>query len=111
MFLATPVPVSLIAFVFVKAHSRFMFKRNMLVVILSLPSSTPALLCSSRLGLKGQQERDIVHVLVDCCLQEKSFNGYYAVLAEKFCAHDRRFQVTQEQLPPLVFYRGSSSVL
>lgn len=48
-----------------------------------------------RLGLKGQQERDIVHVLLDCCLQEKAFNGFYAVLAEKFCAYDRRFQVTQ----------------
>lgn len=51
--------------------------------------------CFPRLGLKGQQERDIVHVLLDCCLQEKTFNGFYAVLAEKFCSHDRRFQVPQ----------------
>lgn len=46
-----------------------------------------------RMGLKDKQEREIVHVLMDCCLQEKTFNAYYAVLGEKFCSHDRRFQV------------------
>ncbi|KAJ3611851.1 hypothetical protein NHX12_021864 [Muraenolepis orangiensis] len=47
-----------------------------------------------RMGLKDQQEREIVHVLMDCCLQEKTFNPFYAVLGEKFCSHDRRFQMT-----------------
>lgn len=46
-----------------------------------------------RMGLKDKQEREIVHVLMDCCLQEKTFNAFYAVLGEKFCSHDRRFQV------------------
>lgn len=51
-------------------------------------------MCSvQRMGLKDKQEREIVHVLMDCCLQEKAFNAYYAVLGEKFCSHDRRFQV------------------
>lgn len=45
------------------------------------------------MGLKDKQEREIVHVLMDCCLQEKTFNAYYAVLGEKFCSQDRRFQV------------------
>jgi len=45
------------------------------------------------MGLKEQQEREIVHVLMDCCLQEKTFNPFYAVLGEKFCSHDRRFKV------------------
>ncbi|XP_023275854.1 nucleolar MIF4G domain-containing protein 1 [Seriola lalandi dorsalis] len=47
-----------------------------------------------RMGLKDKQEREIVHVLMDCCLQEKTFNAFYAVLGEKFCSHDRRFQMT-----------------
>ena len=51
-------------------------------------------LLSSRLGLKDQQEREIVHVLVDCCLQEKTYNPFYAFLAGKFCTYERRFQVT-----------------
>uniref|UniRef100_A0A8C6CZR0 Nucleolar MIF4G domain-containing protein 1 n=1 Tax=Moschus moschiferus TaxID=68415 RepID=A0A8C6CZR0_MOSMO len=46
------------------------------------------------LGLKDQQEREIVHVLVDCCLQEKTYNPFYAFLAGKFCAYERRFQMT-----------------
>lgn len=53
-----------------------------------------SLLLPSRLGLKDQQEREIVHVLVDCCLQEKTYNPFYAFLAGKFCAYERRFQVT-----------------
>lgn len=51
-------------------------------------------ICSlCRMGLKDKQEREIVHVLMDCCLQERTFNAYYAVLGEKFCSYDRRFQV------------------
>ncbi|XP_064291574.1 nucleolar MIF4G domain-containing protein 1 [Passer domesticus] len=47
-----------------------------------------------KLGLKDQQEREIVHVILYCCLQEKTFNPFYAFLASKFCGHERRFQVT-----------------
>lgn len=49
------------------------------------------------MGLRDKQEREIVHVLMDCCLQEKTFNAYYAVLGEKFCSQDRRFQVKQPE--------------
>ena len=45
------------------------------------------------LGLKGQQEREIVHVLLACCLQEKNYNPYYAVLGQKLCDFDRKYQV------------------
>ncbi|XP_057589589.1 nucleolar MIF4G domain-containing protein 1 isoform X2 [Hippopotamus amphibius kiboko] len=47
-----------------------------------------------KLGLKDQQEREIVHVLVDCCLQEKTYNPFYAFLAGKLCDYERRFQMT-----------------
>ncbi|XP_054048614.1 nucleolar MIF4G domain-containing protein 1 isoform X1 [Rissa tridactyla] len=46
------------------------------------------------LGLKDKQEREIVHVILYCCLQEKTYNPFYAFLAGKFCECDRRFQVT-----------------
>lgn len=35
-----------------------------------------------------------MHVLVDCCLQEKTYNPFYAFLAGRFCTYERRFQVT-----------------
>ena len=36
----------------------------------------------------------MVHVLMDCCLQEKTYNPFYAFLASKLCGYERRFQVT-----------------
>ncbi|XP_072185139.1 nucleolar MIF4G domain-containing protein 1 [Excalfactoria chinensis] len=47
-----------------------------------------------KLGLKDQQEREIVHVILYCCLQEKTYNPFYAFLASKLCGYERRFQVT-----------------
>ncbi|XP_067649501.1 nucleolar MIF4G domain-containing protein 1-like [Haliotis asinina] len=47
-----------------------------------------------KLGLKHQQEREIIHVILDCCLQETKYNPFYAFLAQKFCEFDRRFQMT-----------------
>ncbi|XP_051559599.1 nucleolar MIF4G domain-containing protein 1 [Myxocyprinus asiaticus] len=69
-------------------------RRNIFCVLMSSEDFLDAFEKLLRLGLKDQQEREIVHVLMDCCLQEKSFNRFYAVLAEKFCSHDRRFQMT-----------------
>ncbi|KAI2662518.1 Nucleolar MIF4G domain-containing protein 1 [Labeo rohita] len=69
-------------------------RRNIFCVLMSSEDYLDAFEKLLRLGLKDQQEREIVHVLMDCCLQEKMFNRFYAVLAEKFCSHDRRFQMT-----------------
>ncbi|KAK6131650.1 hypothetical protein DH2020_034664 [Rehmannia glutinosa] len=47
-----------------------------------------------RLDLPGKQDREIMRVLVDCCLQEKVFNKYYCVLASKLCSHDKNHKFT-----------------
>ncbi|KAK3766031.1 hypothetical protein RRG08_002272 [Elysia crispata] len=47
-----------------------------------------------RLGLNRTQEREIVHVMLHCCLNEKKYNPFYAFLAQKFCSFDRRFMMT-----------------
>nr|XP_015210266.1 PREDICTED: nucleolar MIF4G domain-containing protein 1 isoform X1 [Lepisosteus oculatus] len=67
-------------------------RRNIFCVVMTSEDYLDAFEKLLRLGLKDQQEREIVHVLMDCCLQEKTFNAFYAVLGEKFCAYDRRFQ-------------------
>ncbi|XP_057679777.1 nucleolar MIF4G domain-containing protein 1 [Corythoichthys intestinalis] len=69
-------------------------RRNIFCVIMTSEDYIDAFDKLLRMGLKDKQEREIVHVLMDCCLQEKTFNSFYAVLGEKFCAHDRRFQMT-----------------
>lgn len=40
------------------------------------------------------QDREIIRVLVECCLQEKVFNKYYTALASKLCGHDKNHKVT-----------------
>lgn len=54
-----------------------------------------------RLGLKDVQEREAVHVLVDCCLQEKSYNPYYAHLAQKLCEFKKANQVSHRVVSKL----------
>ena len=44
------------------------------------------------------QDRDIMRVLVECCLQEKVFNKYYTVLASKLCEHDKNHKFTLQVL-------------
>uniref|UniRef100_A0A1A7X724 Nucleolar MIF4G domain-containing protein 1 n=1 Tax=Iconisemion striatum TaxID=60296 RepID=A0A1A7X724_9TELE len=69
-------------------------RRNIFCVLMTSEDYIDAFEKLLRMGLKDKQEREIVHVLMDCCLQEKNFNAFYAVLGEKFCSHDRRFQMT-----------------
>ncbi|XP_026148323.1 nucleolar MIF4G domain-containing protein 1 [Mastacembelus armatus] len=69
-------------------------RQNIFCVIMTSEDYLDAFEKLLRMGLKDKQEREIVHVLMDCCLQEKAFNAFYAVLGEKICSHDRRFQMT-----------------
>jgi len=46
-----------------------------------------------RLGLKNNQEREIIHVNVYCCIHEKKFNPYYALITSRFCSLDRKYMV------------------
>ncbi|KAF7667344.1 hypothetical protein LDENG_00065040 [Lucifuga dentata] len=69
-------------------------RRNIFCVLMTSEDYLDAFEKLVRMGLKDKQEREIVHVLMDCCLQEKNFNAFYAVLGEKFCSYDRRFRMT-----------------
>uniref|UniRef100_K7GIM2 Nucleolar MIF4G domain-containing protein 1 n=2 Tax=Pelodiscus sinensis TaxID=13735 RepID=K7GIM2_PELSI len=69
-------------------------RRNIFCVLMSSEDFLDAFEKLLKLGLKDQQEREIVHVLIDCCLQEKTYNPFYAYLANKFCEYNRRFQMT-----------------
>ncbi|XP_008054604.1 nucleolar MIF4G domain-containing protein 1 [Carlito syrichta] len=69
-------------------------RRNIFCTIMTSEDFLDAFDKLLKLGLKDQQEREIVHVLMDCCLQEKTYNPFYAFLASKFCEYERRFQMT-----------------
>ncbi|XP_043728651.1 nucleolar MIF4G domain-containing protein 1 isoform X2 [Cervus elaphus] len=69
-------------------------RRNIFCTVMTSEDFLDAFEKLLKLGLKDQQEREIVHVLVDCCLQEKTYNPFYAFLAGRFCTYERRFQMT-----------------
>ncbi|XP_012270111.1 nucleolar MIF4G domain-containing protein 1 [Orussus abietinus] len=69
-------------------------RKNIFCILMSAEDYLDAFEKLHHLGLKNQQEREVIYVIIDCCLQEKKFNPYYAVLAEKFCNFDRKYQMT-----------------
>ncbi|XP_078393240.1 nucleolar MIF4G domain-containing protein 1 [Cetorhinus maximus] len=69
-------------------------RKNIFCVMMTSEDYLDAFEKLLRLRLKDQQEREIIHVLVHCCLQERTFNPFYAFLVKKFCEYDRRFQMT-----------------
>ncbi|EGC28514.1 hypothetical protein DICPUDRAFT_160053 [Dictyostelium purpureum] len=46
------------------------------------------------LKLKDKQDREVIHVLMHCCLKEKKFNPYYYHLVHRLCIHDSNFKFT-----------------
>lgn len=51
----------------------------------------------NHLGLRNNQDREIMHVAVYCCLQEKQYNPYYGLIVSKFCEMDRKLMVRESQ--------------
>ncbi|XP_020367723.2 nucleolar MIF4G domain-containing protein 1 isoform X1 [Rhincodon typus] len=79
------------------AHKQRMntdIRKNIFCVMMTSEDYLDAFEKLLRLRLKDQQEREIIHVIVHCCLQEKTFNPFYAFLTQKFCEYNRRFQMT-----------------
>ncbi|XP_018561750.1 nucleolar MIF4G domain-containing protein 1 homolog [Anoplophora glabripennis] len=68
-------------------------RRNIFCIIMSAEDYLDAFEKLLHLNLKNQQEREIINIILHCCLQEKQYNPYYAVLAQKFCEYDRKYQM------------------
>lgn len=64
-------------------------RRAIFCIIMSAEDYVDAFDKILRLDLSGKQDREIMRVIVDCCLQEQTFNKYYVVLASKLCSHDK----------------------
>lgn len=69
-------------------------RKNIFCVLMTAEDYLDAFEKLHHLGLKDQQEREVIHVLIHCCLQESKFNPYYAVLAQKLCEYNRKYQLT-----------------
>ena len=71
-------------------------RRNIFCILMTAEDFMEASERLLRLNLKPQQEREILHVIIDCCLHEKIFNPYYALVVQKFCHLHRRFQIATQ---------------
>ncbi|CAG9862756.1 unnamed protein product [Phyllotreta striolata] len=69
-------------------------RRNIFCIIMSAEDYLDAFEKLLKLGLKNTQEREIINILLHCCLQEKNYNPYYGYVAQKFCDFDRKYQLT-----------------
>ena len=43
-----------------------------------------------RLNLKKTQQREIIRVLMHCCIKEKNFNQFYSLLAQRLIKYDEQ---------------------
>ncbi|XP_063964837.1 nucleolar MIF4G domain-containing protein 1-like [Lytechinus pictus] len=68
-------------------------RRTIFSVIMTAEDYTDAFEKLVRLGQKGGRDREVVHVTLDCCQQERSYNPYYAYLGTKLCQFDRKFRM------------------
>lgn len=69
-------------------------RKNIFCILMTAEDYLDAFEKLHHLGLKNQQEAEIIHVLMHCCLQENNFNPYYAILAQKLCEYNRKYQLT-----------------
>lgn len=68
-------------------------RRDIFCVLMTAEDYLDAFEKIHHLGLKNQQQREVIYVILNCCIQEKKFNPYYAVLAQRLCDSDRKYQV------------------
>lgn len=68
-------------------------RRDIFCVLMTAEDYLDAFEKIHHLGLKNQQQKEIIYVILNCCIQEKKFNPYYAVLAQRLCDSDRKYQV------------------
>lgn len=69
-------------------------RRNIFCILMSAEDYQDAFEKVLKLGLKGQQEREIPLVIIHCLLQEKCYNPYYAHIADQLCLSNRRHQMS-----------------
>lgn len=64
------------------------------IIVMSLQDFVDAFERLLKLGLKTQQEREIITVILECCCNESTYNAYYTHLMSKFITYHRRFLVS-----------------
>jgi nucleolar MIF4G domain-containing protein 1 len=75
-------------------HLHTEVRRHIFTILMSSEDYVNAFENLLRFNAKEKQDREIVRVIVQCCSHEKTFNKFYAYLAEKLCQHDHDYKIT-----------------
>jgi nucleolar MIF4G domain-containing protein 1 len=68
-------------------------RKNIFCAILSAEDYLEAFEIVTKLNVPVHKEREVAFVLVDSCMNEKSFNPFYAHLLSKLCQFDRKYMI------------------
>jgi len=69
-------------------------RKNIFCIIMTCEDYLDAFEKLQKLSLKEKQGREIIHVVLDCCLQEKTYNPFYAHLTDQLCEHSHSNKIT-----------------
>ena len=69
-------------------------RRAIFLAVMSSEDAIDAAEKLLRLNLKGSQEREIVRVIVECCMHEPAWNPYYGLLLTRLCTLAKGHRVT-----------------
>ena len=83
-----------LADVAVKLHMNTDVRRRIFKTMMSSEDYLDAFEGLMRLKVPGEQEREYVRVLIECCLQEKVYNPFYAALGNKLCEYTHSHRIT-----------------
>ncbi|VDD87900.1 unnamed protein product [Enterobius vermicularis] len=79
-----------------KAKMNTSVRRDVFCTLMSSKNESDAFEKLMRLALKGQQEREIIHICIHCALQETKYNSFYSAVIEQFCLFHKRFKLTAQ---------------
>ncbi len=71
-------------------------RKNLFCAIMSAEDYLDAFEKVVKFPLKTHKEREVAFVLLDCCLQERRFNPYYAQLALKLALFERKYKLAMQ---------------
>ena len=69
-------------------------RRQIFAIVMTAEGFADAFEKLEKLQLRGRADRDLVFVLVECCVAEAVYNLYYALLAARVCEHHRACALT-----------------
>ncbi|VDM94939.1 unnamed protein product [Thelazia callipaeda] len=77
-----------------KAKMNTAIRRDIFCTIMSSMDEMDAFEKLLKLSLKGQQEREIVHICIHCALREAHYNSFYSAVIDRLCSYHKRFKLT-----------------